>query len=372
MTTIPVKIFDGHSAKPQTGEITLLSKTHFHLVFEGHDAQHQWTDTSLSITGKSWTIRLFRSNHEIEIAIQNPKQYFHRGRPPMTRGSINARATSIAWGWWVLAGLGSILGLAAFYIFWLPNIVYGIVDQLPTSLDEDISSLNPIVPFMKNEENSAASMLLYEYLETIDMGSERQIYPIVVNSPISNAFAMPNGDVVVFSSIIQEMESHEALTGLLAHEAGHVEFRHGIKSLAYATTGVSLMSLLMGDISSFTAILMDNAHQLNQLSYSREFERESDAFALDVLRRNQMSSAPLQALFEGFDYHTDDESVSILRESDIFMSHPDPSERIDALHSDHYVLPDSAQVQRQRQKIFDKILAALDTVQFNTYEYSPW
>ncbi len=99
----------------------------------------------------------------------------------------------------------------------------------------------------------------------------------------ANAFALPGGTVVVTDELIELSPSDDALAGVLAHEMGHVIGRHGVKRLIYAE-GLSVADLLMGGgTTSYRAVAGASTMLLNQ-AYSRDFEREADVRATEILK----------------------------------------------------------------------------------------
>ncbi len=46
-----------------------------------------------------------------------------------------------------------------------------------------------------------------------------------------NAFALPDGHLVIFSGLILESENPEELSGVLAHELAHIELNHVMTKL---------------------------------------------------------------------------------------------------------------------------------------------
>lgn len=103
----------------------------------------------------------------------------------------------------------------------------------------------------------------------------RLYFRTLKGSPNSlNAFALPDGSVVVFDALARALDDDELLA-VLGHELGHVVHRHGLKGLARGVGLAVLGQLVLGDFSSWTASL---ASGLETLSYSRDVEREADAF----------------------------------------------------------------------------------------------
>ena len=72
------------------------------------------------------------------------------------------------------------------------------------------------------------------------------------NKPIvgANAFALPGGDIVVTDALVKLVGEGDGLTGVLAHEAGHVEYRHGLRQVIQSSAIGATAALLFGDVST--------------------------------------------------------------------------------------------------------------------------
>lgn len=95
----------------------------------------------------------------------------------------------------------------------------------------------------------------------------------------ANAFALPHGKILVTDELVALAQSDDELAAVLAHELGHVHHRHGLRALLQALGIGALAAGALGDFSGLAA----SAPVLLQLSYSRDFELEADAFAQRVL-----------------------------------------------------------------------------------------
>lgn len=137
-----------------------------------------------------------------------------------------------------------------------------------------------------------------------------------------NAFALPGGIMVMTDQLVTTAGNDGAVLGVLAHELGHVEQRHALRGLMQAAGVGLVLNLALGDISSVLAIAP--AFLLEQ-SYSRQFEREADQYAIDMLKANRLPLAPLADLFEDMA----DERQGLKQEpADYMSSHPSDAERI--------------------------------------------
>ena len=110
-----------------------------------------------------------------------------------------------------------------------------------------------------------------------------------------NAFALPGGRIVMTDQLAKLAQDDDALTGVLAHELGHIANRHTLRSIVQGAAVSSIVSLWIGDLSSLIATLPAT---LATMKYSRNFESEADDFAIAALDRAGRSTQPLADLFE--------------------------------------------------------------------------
>ena len=111
-----------------------------------------------------------------------------------------------------------------------------------------------------------------------------------------NAFALPGGDIVITDELVALLAGHDdTLLGVMAHELGHVQHRHGMQTLAQFALLSTATSLALGDFSSVLAVL---PAWLAQMGYSRDAEREADAMAVRLLQASGRSPAVMVVLFE--------------------------------------------------------------------------
>lgn len=115
-----------------------------------------------------------------------------------------------------------------------------------------------------------------------------------------NAAALPSGTIVVTDDLVRLARDDREILGVLAHEAGHVHHRHGMRLLAQQSFLALAAGLLIGDFSSLVAIAPT---ALLQAKYSRDVEREADVYAADVLRANGIAPARLADVLERIDAH---------------------------------------------------------------------
>jgi beta-barrel assembly-enhancing protease len=109
----------------------------------------------------------------------------------------------------------------------------------------------------------------------------------IVNSDVVNAFAVPGGHVYVNRGLIERTRNMAELAGVLAHEIGHVEHRHGaeqMERMQRANLGVNLAYILLGrQPGGAEGTLINAAGSVYFARHSREAENEADASAVPMM-----------------------------------------------------------------------------------------
>jgi Zn-dependent protease with chaperone function len=105
-----------------------------------------------------------------------------------------------------------------------------------------------------------------------------------------NAAALPSGIIIITDDLVRLARDDREIVGVLAHEAGHVEGRHGLRLLVRAFAFDTMVGLLFGDYSGVAAAA---SSMLVQARYSRDFEREADVFAAASLRARGIAPSVL-------------------------------------------------------------------------------
>tara|TARA_Y100000589_G_scaffold180313_1_gene170681 strand:- start:1916 stop:2986 length:1071 start_codon:yes stop_codon:yes gene_type:complete len=231
----------------------------------------------------------------------------------------------------LILGLAKISAIAVFllslivlaYFYLLPRISDKTAELLPESFDKLIGNTFMKTFIRENDIDTAKTRYLKQFAGQLDLKNKNPLRFTVVKSKEVNAFALPNGQIILFSAILENMESYEELVALLGHEASHVNYRHSIKMLCRNLAGYMIVSLIFSDANSVMASLADNAQQLNSLSYSRSFEQEADEKGLDILMHNNINPNGMVKLFEQLEKRN---KTSIPK---MISSHPLTKERID-------------------------------------------
>lgn len=96
----------------------------------------------------------------------------------------------------------------------------------------------------------------------------------------ANAFALPSGAIVMTDELVKLSQNDDELAAILAHELGHVMYRHSLRQILQNSALSLFITYSTGDVSSLVVAL---PMMLVQLGYSRDFEREADHYAHDYM-----------------------------------------------------------------------------------------
>lgn len=98
-----------------------------------------------------------------------------------------------------------------------------------------------------------------------------------------NAFALPNGQVVITDELIELSTIDLQVTGVLAHEISHVEERHIMRSFLRSTSVAVIIVMITGDMAELTELAIAVPAFMVEMGYSRDFEREADERAYELM-----------------------------------------------------------------------------------------
>lgn len=155
-----------------------------------------------------------------------------------------------------------------------------------------------------------------------------------VKDPTINAFALPGGNVIIQTGLIENAKSWEEVMGVLAHELAHVTQRHHFRGLINKLGVLSILYLSIGDASTLAGALANLGGDLASLSNSRSFEYEADEVGWNYLVNADFNPNGLIYFFETLKKETETEIDSIVNETidlSFLSTHPDTQNRINDL-----------------------------------------
>jgi beta-barrel assembly-enhancing protease len=227
----------------------------------------------------------------------------------------------------LLIGGVSLLALALVLFVWgIPALAEKAAAHFPEAYEQAMGEQLHNHMMLGQTIDSAKTEALQKYLAALEVKSDFPITVTVVKNDMVNAFAVPGGFIVVHDAILDKMERHEELAGLLGHEIGHVQMRHSTKALARSLSYYMLLSILFGDVSGIAAVIVDNASTFTNLEYSRTAESDSDKAGLELLQQNKLNPKGMVWLMERLNSN-EPEFLKFI------STHPSTNDRIKELES---------------------------------------
>lgn len=136
-----------------------------------------------------------------------------------------------------------------------------------------------------------------------------------------NAFALPNGHLVIYSGLILNSENQEELTGVICHEIAHIQLKHVMKKLITEIGLSTLISITTGN--GGTEIINATAKMLSSSAFDRNLEKEADIKAVDYLVKAKINPEP----FANFLFKLSENETEESKYLTWISTHPDSKER---------------------------------------------
>ncbi|MFZ1424521.1 MAG: M48 family metallopeptidase [Saprospiraceae bacterium] len=214
--------------------------------------------------------------------------------------------------------------------FWImPKLADGLTKVVPLNWEIELGSKLSESSIPKALENTTKSMMLDSFFKLMQVESKYPIQFHYIEDTIVNAFAMPGGNIVIYSGLFNKLNSYESLAGLIGHEFTHVEFKHSLKTIFRSMSSYIILAAIFGDLTGLAGIVLENANSIQNLSYSRAFEKEADANAIDLLLDRKISLVGMLDLFKVFM----DEGKQGLTVPKFLSTHPITEDRIKFVES---------------------------------------
>jgi predicted Zn-dependent protease len=143
----------------------------------------------------------------------------------------------------------------------------------------------------------------------------------VLNKDEINAFALPNGHLIIYSGLIYNSDNQEELTGVICHEIAHIELNHVMKKLVKEIGLSVLISMTTGNGGA--EIIKETAKMLSSSAFDRNLEKEADIKAVDYMVNANVNPEP----FANFLYKLSDGEHEATKYLTWISTHPDSKDR---------------------------------------------
>lgn len=193
-------------------------------------------------------------------------------------------------GLWLLA-IASVVLLIWGVVWASSDGVDYAIDILPTSVDRQLGesareSMSQFGEPVDDEAIRALCMSIFEVLKVHAPDDEGFDYRLeVLENEMPNAFAMPGGQMVLLTGLLELMDGPEEVAGVLAHELAHVYRRHSMRRLLQTAGLMTLGQIAIGDVTGAAAMLASAAGLAALQHYSREAEEDADLRGVELMHK---------------------------------------------------------------------------------------
>jgi len=195
--------------------------------------------------------------------------------------------------------------------------------------------LNKYRPYDEPQVNSYLNLLGQTLAQASDLPETFGGYHFsVLDSDEINAFAASGGLIFITRGMLRLCRNEDAVAAVLAHEIGHVQYRHGLQAIKKSriTTAMATLAIegtknfsnaeLVNLVNAFEGSISDITSTMINTGYSREFERQADGAAVAILKR------------VGYDPNGLIDMLNMMQKNlkpgglDFAQTHPSPASRI--------------------------------------------
>jgi Zn-dependent protease with chaperone function len=203
--------------------------------------------------------------------------------------------------------LGSLIITVAFacwtYLYGIPIATRTITNLIPTTNDLQIGKnliylLDKTSLFepstITKQEKQRFKNLFAKTISKLPYREGLQYKLSIRHSELlgANAIAIPSGTIIATDDFIRLIKDSREFQGVIAHEVGHIYYRHGIRGTIQKSLLSMALVIMVGDTSNILEDITNSIPLLlTQTGYSREFEREADRFAYKYLQQEKISGS---------------------------------------------------------------------------------
>ena len=232
--------YDGRSSKRQNAALSL---SHDQLIVAGDWGRRQARLNEVKISEPMGSApRTLRFNDGAFCEIADTAGFASLLAAAGHKETLSVRMHQ-RWGM-VLGALGTVIAVVVAAYLWLlpaaadylaPRLPETLVAQLSdaalASLDEHMLEPSALPP----QREVAISRRMAAFATQNKLPAYKLHFRATPKGMPPNAFALPDGDIVIFDSLLNELSDDEAIA-VFAHELGHVAHHHGLRMLIQGTS----------------------------------------------------------------------------------------------------------------------------------------
>jgi len=220
----------------------------------------------------------------------------------LERSIVKKQSWFIAYQWESnkkLVALSALLFIGIIYLliqFGIPAISRGVAHSLPPVVS--IKLADQVLASLDEQVLSASTLTMQQQHELIEQFNAYTQHIVDFKLELqfrkgnllgANAFALPDGVIVMTDELVALAENDWELQSVMLHEIGHVVHRHSLRQLIEGGAITALLIWLTGDIEVASSWIVSLPAILLMSAYSREAEWEADGYALQRMRDANIS-----------------------------------------------------------------------------------
>lgn len=338
MSRYPARYYDGLTARSRTVEVEIAA-TGLAIFDEAGPIIGSWPGEGVRLVERpreGEPVRLGLAGTTARLIVDDPRivEPLRQVAPHLLRRHRTSRRTVARIALWAVLAVASLAGIVLVLIPLMSaqlaavtpdsakyrlgrTVLVHLVDLLPGP--RTTSGGN----YCANEDGLAALGRLVERLGA-DLEDRPTVHAVVVNFRMVNAFALPGGIMVFTRGLLDQAGSPEEIAGIAAHELGHLAHDHSTRALYRSFAVALLIGVLFGDLTGGT-LAGGLAEWLVNTGYSREAERDADAFALERLNAAGIGTQGLADFFVRLEKKHGNDSGPLFG---LLSTHPATAERL--------------------------------------------
>nr|WP_176704651.1 M48 family metallopeptidase [Candidatus Magnetococcus massalia]CRH08255.1 putative Peptidase M48 Ste24p [Candidatus Magnetococcus massalia]CRH08322.1 putative Peptidase M48, Ste24p [Candidatus Magnetococcus massalia] len=339
MTTLFGSYFDGQTSEPHDAQVVLEAEGQLVLRQggDGHFSRHALSTLEIAppLDGQPMTIHWPDGSQFVTRDTQVLQQWMRDNGH--SRIGLLLQHLERRWHWTLLGAMVILISAWAMVTIGIPWMGDRVVHALPSSIDEKVGRRTyPLLTqhFLNKRgsetEQRAVEADFQQVLTALPKESRHVAWQVELWSSKmlgANALALPSGQIIVTQGLLNKLGTGEELRAILAHEVGHVVQRHSMRALVRGALISVAITLATGDGGDIIhSLVVGLPTMLVEMGYSRDHEREADAFAVALMERlgqNPMTLA--RALSKISAAHEGKESAGMGR---YLSTHPGTEERV--------------------------------------------
>jgi Zn-dependent protease with chaperone function len=215
------------------------------------------------------------------------------------------------WSYAIVALLATVLGAWSFITYGVPTLARRAITFVPLAVDAQVGAeglelldrtvLNPtrLAAARQQELRRLFTSVIADVPSNYVPDRVRYRLELRAGGAIGpNALALPSGIVILTDELARQAKHDDELRAVFAHEVGHIVHRHSMQRLVQSSAVAILMMGLFGDVSGAASLVVGIPSVLLDAAYSRELEREADAYACAWMARHQVAPERLADLLK--------------------------------------------------------------------------